>query len=606
MLRESYHVIATAIREERAITPAAEWLVDNFHVVDEQLREIRDDLPPGFYRELPKLTEGPLVGYPRVYGLAWAFVAHTDSRFDPEMLRRFVRAYQRVQPLTIGELWAVAITLRVVLVENLRRLAESIVRGRAARQEADALADELLGVGDDGTALRTARGLARFESDPLVTAFAVQLVQRLREQDRAVTPALLWLDQRLEAQGTTSDDIVRVEHQRQAAMNVTVRNVILSMSLMSALDWTEFFETRQPRGRGAAGRPESRRHGLRHSRRLPACDRGPRAGLGPVRAGRGARGDGPCAASRTTPETSGGPILATISSATGASSSRRRSVTGRRRCDWLLRVYVGLATPGYLGTIAVFSGAVLALPLLAGGTAGVGSMGLLILALLAIVPASDLAIALLNRIVAALVTPAVLPRLELLEGVPAELRTLVAVPMLLTDVAEIDEQIERLEVHYLANPDGDVRFALLSDWTDATAASAPGDDGTLAAAREGIARLNAPSRRRSRWRYALPALPSPPALERERAHVDGMGAQAGQAARAEPAPARRHRHQLPAHGHRGTRRCPLRDHPGRRHAAAARGGRAPGRHHGASAQPAADRPRPRGAWSRATRCSSRG
>ena len=135
-------------------------------------------------------------------------------------------------------------------------------------------------------------------------------------------------------------------------------------------------------------------------------------------------------------------------------------------------MYVGLASPGYLGTIAVLSGALLALPLLAGGAAGVGSMGMLILVLLAIVPASDLAIALLNRTVAALVTPAVLPRLALLDGVPAELRTLVAVPMLLTDVAEIDAQIERLEVHYLANPDGDVRFAILSDWTDATAASA--------------------------------------------------------------------------------------------------------------------------------------
>src|SRR6267142_2400017 len=146
VLRESYRIIAAAIREERAIIPAAEWLVDNFHIVDEQLREIRDDLPPGYYRELPKLAEGPLQGYPRVFGLAWAFVAHTDSRFDPEMLRRFVRAYQCVQPLTIGELWAVAITLRVVLVENLRRLAARIVSSRAARQEADALADRLLGV----------------------------------------------------------------------------------------------------------------------------------------------------------------------------------------------------------------------------------------------------------------------------------------------------------------------------------------------------------------------------------------------------------------------------------------------------------------------------
>ena len=171
VLLESYRATAQAIREERAITPASEWLVDNYHIVDEQLREIHDDLPSGYYRELPKLAEGHLRGYPRVYGLAWAFVAHTDSRFDPEMLRRFVRAYQRVQPLTIGELWAVAITLRVVLVENLRRLAQRIVHDRAARQEADAVVDRLLGLG--GSSIEPAATvLRRFENGPLTTAFA--------------------------------------------------------------------------------------------------------------------------------------------------------------------------------------------------------------------------------------------------------------------------------------------------------------------------------------------------------------------------------------------------------------------------------------------------
>ena len=141
VLLAAYRAIAAAVREERAITPAAEWLVDNFHVVEDQIREIRDDLPRRFYRQLPKNAEGHLEGYPRVLGVAWAFVAHTDSRFDPQTLSRFVRAYQRVQPLTIGELWAVAITLRIVLVENLRRAAEIIVSSRAARGEADALAD---------------------------------------------------------------------------------------------------------------------------------------------------------------------------------------------------------------------------------------------------------------------------------------------------------------------------------------------------------------------------------------------------------------------------------------------------------------------------------
>ena len=242
VLLDSYRATAQAIREERPITPAAEWLVDNYHIVDEQLREIHDDLPSGYYRELPKLAEGHLQGYPRVFGLAWAFVAHTDSRFDPEMLRRFVRAYQRVQPLTIGELWAVAITLRVVLVENLRRLAERIVHDRAARQEADAVADRLLGLG--GRSIEPAATVLRpFERVSLTTAFAVQLVQRLRDQDPVVTPALRWLEEHLAAQGTTTDEIVRVEHQRQAAMNVTVRNVITSMRLISAFDWAEFFES---------------------------------------------------------------------------------------------------------------------------------------------------------------------------------------------------------------------------------------------------------------------------------------------------------------------------------------------------------------------------
>ena len=125
VLLAAYLSTVRAINDGRAITPASEWLVDNYHLVEKQIREIRSDLPPGYYRQLPKLATGPFAGYPRVFGIAWAFVAHTDSRFDSEMLVRFVRAYQEVQPLTIGELWAVSITLRIVLIENLGRLAET-------------------------------------------------------------------------------------------------------------------------------------------------------------------------------------------------------------------------------------------------------------------------------------------------------------------------------------------------------------------------------------------------------------------------------------------------------------------------------------------------
>src|ERR1700735_3920840 len=210
VLLAAYRAIGAAVGEGRPITPAAEWLLDNYHLLEEQRREIRQDLPPGFYRQLPKLADGPFAGYPRVFGLAWAYVAHSDSRFDPDSLRLFVRAYQRVQPLSIGELWAVAITLRIVLVENLRRAAARIVSSRAARQEADGVADRLLGVNGyaaepDALSHRGSTGAS------LPPAFVVQLVLRLRDQDPNTTPARQWLDERLNSQGTTADEIVQEE-----------------------------------------------------------------------------------------------------------------------------------------------------------------------------------------------------------------------------------------------------------------------------------------------------------------------------------------------------------------------------------------------------------
>src|SRR5262245_25744455 len=493
VLLESYRAIAQAIHDERAITPAAEWLVDNFHIVDEQLREIRDDLPSGYYRQLPKVAEGPLQGYPRVFGLAWAFVAHTDSRFDPEMLRRFVRAYQRVQPLTIGELWAVAISLRVVLVENLRRLAEQIANSRAARHEADTVADRLLGLG--GRAVEPpAAVLKRYDGAPLAMAFAVRLVQRLRDQDPTITPALHWLEGRLAAQDTTTDELVRLEHQALAAMNVTVRNVITSMRLMSAFDWTEFFESVSLvdailwTDKGFLAPDFATRDSYR--RAVEELSRGSQhteleVARRAVSQAQRFRGDAAATdllgGRRADP---GYYLIANGRAAFEQELGFRVPIKTR-----LLRAYVTQATPRYLGTIAIVAG-VLALFLSSAAAAEVGVVVTLLFGLLALIPASDLAIALVNREVTEVLGPRALPRLALREGVPADLRTLVVVPTLLTDVAQIAEQIERLEVYYLANPEGDLRFALLSDFADAPLETMPEDEELLNATISGIARLN--------------------------------------------------------------------------------------------------------------------
>src|SRR5690606_35419534 len=201
VLLAAYRASAAELERGRSIVPAAEWLLDNYHVVEAQIREIRDDLPPGYYRQLPKLADGPFAGYPQVFGLAWAFVAHTDSHFDPATLRRYLAAYQRVQPLTIGELWAVPITLRIVLVENLRRLADQITAAHAARAEADALADAQLA--EQSPATGSLADLASYQDDVFSDAFVAQLCKRLRGLAPETTPALGWLERRLEAQGSS-------------------------------------------------------------------------------------------------------------------------------------------------------------------------------------------------------------------------------------------------------------------------------------------------------------------------------------------------------------------------------------------------------------------
>jgi len=492
VLIAAYRDVAKAIDAGAAITPAAEWLVDNFYVVEKQIREVRADLPPGYYRQLPKLAGGPFAGYPRVFGVVWALVAHTDSLFDPEVLRRYLRAYQEVEPLTIGELWAVAITLRIVLVENLRRIAKRVVDSRAGRRAADELADRLLGSGD-GTAEQPETVLPLHPQTTFPDAFLVQLVHRLRDQGPGIAPALAWLDEQLTRQETSADAVVRDEHQRQVAGGVTVRNIITSMRLVSDVDWTELFDrvslVDDVFKAGSAFEEMDfptrnlYRSAVEHLARgsdLTELDVA-RAAVATARRELQANPDG----NEARLADPGYYLIA------GGRASFEAAIGFKAPAKaWPGRLYRALGIGGYVSAGAVVAAGLLAIPLSVAALRGVELRWLLLLGVLGLVPAIDAAVALVDHIVTRGFRATLLPALELRGGIPADLRTLVAVPTLLTSIKDVEEQIERLEIHYLASPGGDLHFALLSDWRDAPSEHVDGDDALLAAAKEGIAKLN--------------------------------------------------------------------------------------------------------------------
>ena len=264
-LTENFILLAKVAKSGHSITSAGEWFLDNFYIAEEQARQVQRDLPPSFYRELPKLTEGPLMGFPRVYGIAWAIVAHTDSGFDVERLERFLKAYQQVTPLKIGELWAIAITLRLVLIENLKRLTDHVVMRVRESDRADTMARQALaayGNGDTAPASAiermtfSASSLARFE-------------RQLREKGTPGEKILEFVENELAAQGVSSQDIILNEYQIQSADDVSVRNVINAMRLVSNIDWTEFFESCQPGGQRAGDIRELFKRRFPHPRPLP-------------------------------------------------------------------------------------------------------------------------------------------------------------------------------------------------------------------------------------------------------------------------------------------------------------------------------------------------
>jgi cyclic beta-1,2-glucan synthetase len=484
LLEEAYRTLAGDVHRGEFVTPATEWILDNYHLVAAEIHEVRQNLPRGYYRELPKLATRGLAGTARVYALALELIRHSDSRLDRPKLVRFVTSFQAVAPLTIGELWAWPSMLRLALIENLRRLADSTGAARTARLAADAYVARIDAAGEG-------------ELPPLPghlqTAFIVQVLQRLREYGPRLAAVRSAVDEHLAAQHRSAEDAIRAEHQEQAAAQVSVANVISSLRLCSTLDWSGYFEAVSLVERVLQEDPAgvySRMDFLSRDRyRQSVEELAAPNGEAQLRVARRAVESAREAAQAGTTADRAAHVGHHLIG--GGRRDLEVDVAFRPRLRRRLRraVYRHAATV-YLGGIALVTavlgglGAAYALAHRASPPAVVAVVLLLLL------PATDLAIALVQRLVARLSPPRRLPRLDLLGGVPEELRTLVVVPTLLSSVAGVRELVEHLEVLALANLDPHIHFGILGDFTDASEPQIAGDDQILAAARQGIEALN--------------------------------------------------------------------------------------------------------------------
>jgi cyclic beta-1,2-glucan synthetase len=493
VLEQVHRRIIEATHRDQSITPDAEWLLDNFHIVSETLQEVRHDLPRGYYKRLPKLAFGPLAGYPRVYALALELIAHTDSSLDEANLTRFVEGFQSRTPLRIGELWGVPIMLRLGLLENLRRLAEQMLRNWAAREAAEACASHLLTMQSqvrEWSEAALSEALAcwpQHASD----AFVVRLLRHLRDQGPTTSPLIESLENHFAARGINLAEVVRRENQRQAADQVSVGNCVTSLRLLSALDWTVFFERTSWVERTLREDPADV-----YARQDFATKDNCRRTV--EKLARGSGQDELVVARRA--------VAFARHCATVSGPARQQHVgfyiwdRGRRALEADLgyrpalydRMVESLLTHSrtvYFGTVALVYAAMLAGVAAYSGLGG-WSLASIALVVAALLPLSDLAVGVVHYLVTLIVPPRVLPKLDFKEGISESCATFVVMPTMLLRPESADSLIDRLEVHYLSNPDSRLYFALLTDFADAPVETMPEDQEYLRTALEQVRVLN--------------------------------------------------------------------------------------------------------------------
>lgn len=476
-LRDSIRAIATGVREGLTLRPDTEWLLDNFYIVEEQLREIQDDLPRRYYRELPKSD----FGEPRVYSLAAELVMHTDSVLNEETIVRFVTEFQTVTPLSMGEVWAVPIMLRLVLTENLRRITSQMLSGHASERKATEVVDEW----SEGMPFPI--DLAPVDEHG---SLIFHIVDTLQQDGASNLERLRELEKSLANYDLTIQQSVHLEHQRQASSQVSIGNVITSMRLISAVDWISFFErtslTEQVLRRDPAGyygqMDFESRDRYRHivEDLTDGCERS---------------------------ETEVAETVVTLCQQAAPEDLQSRHVgywlgeRGRRTLEAALNYHPPiLSIPSrwlksrpnltYLGGLAFLTSAAVIIGGILLVRERVPFTLVLIIAVVAVLPASEIMVALLNTLITSWLRPRLLPKLDFSGGVSPGHRSIVVVPCLLSGSAEVDSLLQRIEMHYLANNDPTLSFALLTDLPDAAQAVRPSDETLVQQAISGIQALN--------------------------------------------------------------------------------------------------------------------
>ncbi len=490
-IKSVYRELDADVKESVQTAPAAEWLLDNFYIIEEQVKLIRRNLSRGQYSRLPILKKGYLKGYPRVYAIALEMVAHSDGSIDERTVTTFIQAYQSQTLMSMGELWAVPLMLRIALVESIRNTCEKIRSSRFEWKRAEEMIAYIIANDLDERQLDELLDSRLENISEISPSFVEHLIQKLRKHNKYFATLKALINNRLESEDSSVDTMTGSEHQLQASMQVAIGNSITGLHFLSSLDWSDIFEAlsrveqimrQDPDGTYPQMDFESRDH-YRHEVEKLARAFGVSEIYVADRTVECARTGG-----NKTPTDHVGYYLVgkgrkTLLGILGKYAKRRLWPISRAISD-SMNLYIGISLflTIFLVTYFMYYSAT--------HDNTRSSFWPIITAILLFVPCSELALNICNTITSHVCRPSMLSKLELKTGIPQELSTFVIIPTLLTGPVRSRELLHQLEVYYLANREKNLFFALVGDFRDAPAEVLDTDDAIVKTTAEGIKELN--------------------------------------------------------------------------------------------------------------------
>lgn len=485
VLREIRHNVGESEFVEQTITTSAEWLLDNTYIIQGNIEEIYRNLPRKFYKDLPQLLEGPYAGLPRVYVVAKELINYTANRLNHDNIIAFLNSYQSVDPLTIGELWALALMLRLRLVENLHYLAIHIDRRLHEGEYAGFWGNRLLNV-----ARRQPELLPRFlellanECPRPSEHFAEELLDHLFDEETILPPLKKWFETVF---GDNINDVIHHEQVQKSVEQVAFSSAVVSLITISQLSWQVIFEAtnavdkilnKDPAGVYPRMDFRTRDQYRRAVERLARYSKNTETQVARLvleSAEQGRVDVGNHVGYYLVDKGRKG-LEEFIHYEPDLKHRMRRAILDHPTSSYLGLVgVITLLIEGALFLILEFLEATIAF-----------KTAILILGL---IPASEYAIQLINFGLSKLIPPHILPKLSFETELPKECKTLVIIPSMLSSEETIRDITNRLEIHYLANKDPSLHFGLFVDYIDAPQKQMNNDEILLKAAVKGIKEL---------------------------------------------------------------------------------------------------------------------